>query len=218
MKLNATQKKVLSPKIFRNAILAILGACTIDTLSAAPIINDFSSIANLTPYANSVSFENNSGSGPLEVTVEGSGIFGGKGIFTWSQWLSLDKIDEQYFFSLAGADSIGTTPATIVDVAFVVGGVGTISTGPITLTGGSWSFDVYQAVSQQYYAGGPLAPGLFYQVEFYIGPISGNDGTGIVYELDSFSATAVPEPTTALLMGIGLTFMCLKGRKRNTFR
>lgn len=203
----------------RKVLLASCGAISFSTLSAAPIVNDFASTANLTPYGGSVSFDNNGGSGPLTITVEETspgtwGVFGGKGIFTWSQWLTLDLEQEQFYFTLSGAQSVGTQSATIVDVAFVIGGVGTITTGPISLTDGGWSFNVYEAASQQFYGGGAVPLGLNFQTQLYIGPVSGSSGEGIAYQLESVAA--VPEPGTVLLLGVGAGLLMVRGLRRKT--
>lgn len=208
------------PSITRTLFLS--GALAVGSLlsaSAAPIVNTFENISNLEAYAGSVSFDNNGGAGPLSITTQETspgtwGVFGGKGIFTWRQWLSLDLTDEQYIFSLTGAESIGTQAATILDLAFVVGGIGSITTGPITLVDGNFSFNVYEAVSQQYFSGGPVPLGRAFQVEFYIGPVSGTSGQGIVYNLDSIAA--VPEPSTVVLMGLGAASLLYFRRYRRS--
>jgi len=220
MKLKTVQTKSLSLELFRNAVVGILGVFSIASLSAAPIINNFSSTADLAIYGSSVSFDNNSGAGPLDATVEGGGVFGGQGIFFWTQSLSLDKVNEQYIFSLNGAESIGSTAGFISDIDFSITGPSThyFSTGAVSLSpGGNWSLDVYEEVSQRFFSGGPVTPGLTYTVGFYIRPVTGTDGNGVVYQMDSVTATAaIPEPSTIILIGIGLAAICCKSRKKKS--
>lgn len=204
----------------RKFVPALVAVASLNTMVAAPIINQFSSTANLTVYGNSVSFDNNGGSGPLAITVlETSpgiwGQFGGKGIFTWSQWLSLDLDQGQFLFSLSGAESIGTQDARI-SLAFNIGGVGTVSSGPITLTDGKASFNVYEAASQQFYGGGAVALGRSYQAQIYIEPMTGINGQGIVYSLGSIAA--VPEPGAVLLLGMGGMITLFSNRRRRASR
>ena len=221
MNLHTLRKKVMDAGVLRSACLAALGFFSISSLSAATIVTDFSNVSNLTPYGSSVSFDNHGGAGPLTVTVNETssgvwGVFGGKGVFTWSQWLSLDKENDQYAFVLTGAQSVGSQSANIVDVAFIVGGVGTVTTGPITPVDGTWSFDVYEAVSQLYYSGGEVAENKSFQVQIYVGPASGSSGQGIVYEFGSFAA--IPEPSTGILLGAGLAFACFYRNQKRGLR
>lgn len=196
-------------------LLFAVGILSAASLSAAPIINDFATLADLNPFSGDVTLDNNGGAGPLTVTVTGDGDFG-QGIFTDNQWYSLNLADEQYVFGFTGAASVGATSAQINSINFVVGGVGVATVNPVPDINGNWSVNVRDVVSTQLYAGGPVAADKSYYREFLLGKVGGGSPDGIEFEFDSFSGSAVPEPSAILLTALGLTVVWFQRRKRNS--
>jgi len=210
MKFKFVQPKKLGNNCLRRTVAGVIGLFCIGSLSASPIINNFSSTAGLDIYGASLTFDNHGGAGPLDIIGKSPGAFG-QMIFYWSQPLSLNLTDEQFIFAVNGAGSIGSTPATLDTIYFGISSGGGFSVKPIPLANGSWSLNIYEQVSQRFYSGGALPAGLTYTTQFYIRPDNSAPVTsGVVYQLGSLSA--VPEPSAILLVGLGFAILCWKIR------